>query len=125
MGVVFWDGAVQPSLRRSYLKTSKTSKTGAIDYVVQLKTKFGENVKGNIFNYDRKGHALTLKEPADSPKQTFRTINTEYIDTINIISKPEIPPNLELEPYNIQNIQAFERKALHAATEDAKKLELV
>merc|ERR1712137_300083 len=81
---------------------------------------------GEVFNYDIVSHALTLKDNNTKlPKQSFRIINTEYIENISVISKPTTAPSLKLPSYDMSKIRAFEQRSMRTAVEELKKLELV
>lgn len=98
------------------------SPAGVIGYSVQLKTTFGEQITGEVFNFDATTQVLTLKEASEHPKQTFRIINTKYVENINIVNIPEQRVKLNLPQYNIDKIRAFAKKATNNASEDAKKI---
>ena len=98
------------------------SKSSLIGHVVALKTTLGEDIQGELFNYDMKSNCITLKEPAELPQRTYRVLNTNFIANISSVSSPSSNSSLEVPTVNMDKIKAFETKSLRSAAQDASKI---
>ena len=91
-------------------------------YTVSITTTFGETIKGEIFTFDSVTNCVTLSFPAEPTKRTYRIINTNFIENIQLVSLPTQPVDVSVPEINLDKIRAIEHKNLKNAEKEIEKI---